>query len=485
MSTGIAALTGITRQFGAVTALGGVDLRIDPGEVVGLVGHNGAGKSTLMNILAGVLAPTSGQLSITGQQQEHYTPWLARQLGVRCIWQELSLCPNLTVAENARIFHPRLTGFGWRRKTSALIAGVLNEIFPGHGIAPGVPVQDLAIGQRQMVEIARAFTVTDEPLRLVVLDEPTSSLDGHTAAQLMAFLRRKVRDGLSFILISHLLGEILENSDRIVVMRDGQVVTQGSAAGFDRLRLVAAMGGAKEETSAPQAQTAPTDAPLRVRARPPDQAGAMELVARAGEIIGLAGLAGHGQTDLLRAIYHAAFRKAHGIDVQASVALVAGDRQADGVFPLWSIADNITIRSLSRLGKAGVIAPSRADALAAQWGARMAIRAPSLAQGILSLSGGNQQKTLFARALASDAQIILMDDPMRGVDIATKLDVYDIITGEARAGRTFLWYTTETDELHYCNRAYVFRDGILVAALQQDELTEARLIQSSFQEAGA
>jgi ribose transport system ATP-binding protein len=484
LSTGIAALKDITRQFGAITALGGVDLGVDPGELIGLVGHNGAGKSTLMNILAGVLAPSSGQLFVAGQAQKHYSPWLARRLGVRCIWQELSLCPNLTVAENARVFHPRLKGFSWRRKASALIAGTLDEIFPGHGIVPGVPVQDLAIGQRQMVEIARAFTVTDEPLRLVILDEPTSSLDGHTAAQLMAFLRRKVRDGLSFILISHLLGEILENSDRIVVMRDGRVVMQDRAAAFDQHRLVAAMGGAKDETATPQAQAAPSDVSLRVRARPRRQGDAMELTALGGEIIGLAGLAGHGQTDLLRAIYTAAFRKVSGIDVHASVALVAGDRHADGVFQLWSIADNITIRSLNRLGKWGVIRPSQARALAAEWGARMAIRAPSLAQGILSLSGGNQQKALFARALASDARIILMDDPMRSVDIATKLEVYDIISREAQAGRTFLWYTTETDELRYCNRAYVFRDGAIVTALEREELTEARLIQSSFQEAG-
>ncbi|HEU0096565.1 MAG TPA: ATP-binding cassette domain-containing protein, partial [Rhizomicrobium sp.] len=234
MNTRIVELEGIARQFGAVMALGGVDLQIDVGECIGLVGHNGAGKSTLMNILAGTLAPSGGRMRVSGQDLPHYSPGRARRLGVRCVFQELSLCPNLTVAENTRIVHPALKGMGWRGKAAALIAQSLDAIFPGHGILPGTLVQDLAIGQRQMVEVARAFTATDEPVALVILDEPTSSLDGHTAAQLLSFLRCKVKEGISFVLISHMLGEVLENTDRIVVMRDGCVVAQDRAAAFDR-----------------------------------------------------------------------------------------------------------------------------------------------------------------------------------------------------------------------------------------------------------
>ncbi len=483
MNTRIVELEGIARQFGAVMALGGVDLQIDVGECIGLVGHNGAGKSTLMNILAGTLAPSGGRMRVSGQDLPHYSPGRARRLGVRCVFQELSLCPNLTVAENTRIVHPALKGMGWRGKAAALIAQSLDAIFPGHGILPGTLVQDLAIGQRQMVEVARAFTATDEPVALVILDEPTSSLDGHTAAQLLSFLRCKVKEGISFVLISHMLGEVLENTDRIVVMRDGCVVAQDRAAAFDRDKLVHAMGGA-EGGAVPLAKTGiRPPSPQRVRARPPRQHNAVDLLAHEGEIIGLAGLAGHGQTDLLRAIFAASSRAAGGIEVIGPVALVAGDRQADGIFPLWSIAENITIRSLERLGRGGVIAPARAQALAEEWRNRMTIRTPAMTNNILSLSGGNQQKALFARALASDAHIILMDDPMRGVDIATKLEVYEIIRREAQAGRTFLWYTTETDELTYCDRTYVFRDGAIVADLRREELTEALVIQSSFREA--
>jgi ribose transport system ATP-binding protein len=211
----------------------------------------------------------------------------------------------------------------------------------------------------------------------------------------------------------------------------------------------------------------------------------MELVARSGEIIGLAGLAGNGQTDLLLAIFDAAGRKRSGMEVTAPLALVAGDRQSDGIFPQWSIAQNIGIRSLARLRRGLLISTELEMEMAATWQKRIGIRTPDLANNILSLSGGNQQKALFARALGSDARIILMDDPMRGVDIGTKLEVYDLIREEARKGRTFLWYTTETDELDHCDHVYVFRNGRIVADLDRGELSEEKVIQSSFAEAAS
>src|SRR3954464_3682084 len=211
-------LDGVEKHFGAVRALDGVDLIVGQGECLGLVGHNGAGKSTLMHILTGTAAADRGRMTFAGEEQAGYSPAQAKRLGVRCVFQELSLCPNLTVAENARVFHPGLSGFNWRRKAGRLIIDKLDAIFPGHGIDASDLVQDLAIGRRQMVEVARAFTVTDEPVRLVILDEPTSSLDAHTAGQLLSYMRRAVVEGVSCIFISHLLGEILDICDRIVVM---------------------------------------------------------------------------------------------------------------------------------------------------------------------------------------------------------------------------------------------------------------------------
>jgi ribose transport system ATP-binding protein len=483
-SANIVRLDGVEKHFGAVRALDGVDFVVGLGECVGLVGHNGAGKSTLMHLLAGTLAPGRGGIAISGEVQENYSVALAQKLGIRCVFQELSLCPNLTVAENARVNHASLRGFGWRRRAGDLIVAKLNEIFPSHGISPSDVVRDLSIGKRQMVEVARAFTITDDPLHLVILDEPTSSLDAQTAGQLLAFVRRVVVNGASCILISHLLREVLENTDRIVVMRDGKVVAAGRAADFDRNKLLNEMGGAKrgEHVAVDIASVKRGGTPIRVRAKPERQQDGAELVAHEGEIIGLAGLSGHGQTDLLLAIFAAASRRTTRIEVTAPVALIAGDRQSDGIFPLWSIAENIGIRSIARLRRGLLISPEREDELAQVWQKKINIRTPDLHNNILSLSGGNQQKALFARALGSDANIVLMDDPMRGVDFGTKLEVYELIREEARKGRTFLWYTTETDELDNCDHVYVFRNGRIVADLDRGELTEEKVIQSSFTE---
>lgn len=484
-SPSVIALRGARKTFGAVKALTGVDLAIATHECVGLIGHNGAGKSTLMHVLAGTLTPDEAAISIEGQPQAHYGVGPAHRLGIRCVFQELSLCPNLTVAENVRVLHPALRGFGWRRRAGQLIAAKLDEVFPSHGIRQDALVGDLSIGKRQMIEVARAFTVTTAPLHLVILDEPTSSLDGHTASQLFAFIRRSVAGGLSCILISHMLGEILSTSDRIVVMRDGAVVAAGPKTTFDRDKLVVAMGGAETHAGAPGSAAALSTAPALVRIVPRRQADGRELVARKGEIIGLAGLAGHGQTHLLLAVFDAAGRRRQKTEVAGRVALVAGDRQTDGIFPLWSIAENIGVRSLEAFRKGPLLSTEAEDALAQHWRERIKIRTPDMRDPILSLSGGNQQKALFARALGSDATIMLMDDPMRGVDVGTKLDVYDLVREEAGAGRTFLWYTTEMDELRHCDRVYVFRNGAIVAEFARTEVSEEGIIGASFRETAA
>ncbi len=475
---------GIEKSYGAVRALDGADFSLRPGECVGVVGHNGAGKSTLMHILSGGVVPDRGRLVVAGEEERSYSPARAKTLGLRPVYQELSLCPNLTVAENARIVHVSIRGFGWRRRAGRLILDKLDEIFRGHGIESDDLVHDLSIGRRQMFEIARAFTVSaGRPARLVILDEPTSALDSHTAGQLLAYVRRAVESGVSCVLISHILGEVLSTCDRIVVMRDGKVVAADLARAFNRAKLVGAMGGIEPESPRAQAVAATAErgeAQIAVRVRPERQTGDWDVVAREGEIIGLAGLAGHGQTDLLLATFAAASHSRAGAIVSAPVALVAGDRQSDGVFPGWSIAHNVGVRSLKKFRSGPLLSGRLEDDLANLWRERIKIRTPDVHNNILSLSGGNQQKALFARALGSDARIMLMDDPMRGVDFGTKLEVYDLIRAEAERGRTFLWYTTEVEELKNCDRAYVFRNGAIVAELVRDELNEEQVIHSSF-----
>jgi ribose transport system ATP-binding protein len=461
---------------------------VSAGECLGLVGHNGAGKSTLMHVLAGTLAPDRGRIAVHGADlTAGYGVAAAQRCGIRCVFQELSLCPNLTVAENARVLHPALRGWGWTRRAGRLIGDRLDAIFPGHGIGPGEVVGDLSIVRRQMVEIARAFTVTGTPVRLVILDEPTSSLDAVVAQQLLTFVRRFVAGGGSAILISHLLGEVLEFADRIVVMRDGLVVEARPAAAFTRRSLVAAMGSvaADEAAAAAPAFVSKRGGAPVVGARPPGQAGGPELTAHRGEIVGLAGLGGHGQTEMLLQLFEAASRARPGTRVHGAVALVAGDRQEDGIFPLWSIAKNISIGSIRDLVRGLLIDPSAEAEIAEAARRRIGIRTPDIESNILSLSGGNQQKALFARALASKASIVLMDDPMRGVDVGTKQEVYGILRAEAARGRTFVWYTTEMDELANCDHVYVFRNGRIVVDLPQSELSEEKVLHASFEDRAA
>ena len=473
----VVALTGVRLSFGTVRALQGVDFRVSPGEVVGLVGHNGAGKSTLMNILAGNLRFDEGRYRIADETVGPAAIPSPASLGViGSVSQETVLAPNLTVAENARILHRSLVGRGWRQRAARLMQASLDDIFPGHGIRGNDLVGDLPIAKRQMVEIARAFA--DRDIALMILDEPTSSLDGETSEQLLAYVRKRRNEGLSLVLISHRLGEIFSVGDRAVVMRDGLVVMDRPISELTRDEMVAAMGhGAPATARTARRSRAPAVAEREacISVLSP-QLGALGVVVHPGEVIGLAGLAGHGQSRFLRTLV-----SGRGVaNRRDKVAFVAGDRRTDGIFSLWSIQHNLTIRAMDMLETLGFLNPARERRLAQDWRKRIEIRAESVNVPIVTLSGGNQQKVLFARALGSDASIILMDDPMRGVDIGTKQEVYRLIQAEADGGRSFVWYSTEIDELAYCDRVYVFRQGMAVHEFCGDEINENNIVGASF-----
>ncbi|MCF6368043.1 sugar ABC transporter ATP-binding protein [Rhizobium halophilum] len=471
----VAAARGVKVAFGAVKALDGADLIIRQSECVGLVGHNGAGKSTIVNVINGGLSPHEGTISYGGVEAQGIST--ARAHGIRCVFQELSLCPNLTVAENARVMHSDLKGSGWRRRGLELVTQKLDDIFPGHAIDCESVVEDLSIAERQMVEIAISFAAVAEAPKLVILDEPTSSLDAGLAAQLMAYVRRFVGSGGSVLLISHILGEILSTSDRIVVMKDGKVVADRPASEFDTRRLVEAMGSVVRHQGWERAAKAHSGQPvLSVQLHPRSS---HRLQAFGGEIVGLAGLGGHGQTEALLEIYLSANGNWWPTK-EPKMAFVAGDRALNGAFPLWSILKNLSISSLKGLSKRKLIDPVREQEVSERWKKRIEIRTPDMHNPILSLSGGNQQKVLFARALATTSKIVLMDDPMRGVDIGTKQEVYEILRSEASAGRTFIWYSTEMDEIRLCDRVYVFRDGAIADELVGADITEANVLAASF-----
>jgi ribose transport system ATP-binding protein len=473
----VVAAEGVKVHFGAVKALDGVDLAIAPGECVGLVGHNGAGKSTIVNVINGALTPHNGTVRYGGRDAGNSIA-VARANGVRCVFQELSLCPNLTVVENTRVMHPELRGWTWRGRALGIIRAKLDEIFPGHHIDCTVAVGDLSIAERQMVEISITFATVHDAPRLVILDEPTSSLDAGLARQLMDYVRKFVKTGGSVLLISHILGEVLSTTDRIVVMKDGKVVASRAASEFDIPSLVQAMGNVVKEQARTSTAIRSSGKPLvdlpAIRGR------GLGFHAHKGEVIGLAGLAGHGQTDMLLSLYRTLssdWFPGRGGDV----AFVAGDRSLNGTFPLWSILSNLSISSLGSFATAGVVKRDRETDLGEDWKRRIEIRTPDMTNGILSLSGGNQQKVLFARALATRAAVVLMDDPMRGVDVGTKQEVYAMLRNEAAAGRTFIWYSTEMDEIRLCDRVYVFRNGAIASELAGDDVTEDKVLEASFE----
>jgi ribose transport system ATP-binding protein len=289
---------------------------------------------------------------------------------------------------------------------------------------------------------------------------------------------------MSCILISHLLGEILETSGRIVVMRDGKVVVDGVASQFDRERLIEAMGGAEGHATrvAVSATAANENAPVMVSARPAGQQGGIELRAREGEIVGLAGLAAHGQTRLLIDVFRAASSRQAGVSVAAPVALVAGDRQTDGVFPLWSIAENIAVRSLKSLRRGLFIAADREKEVAQRWQKRIGIRTPDLNNNILSLSGGNQQKALFARILERRPRVLLLDEPTRGVDIGAKADLLELgerLGAGATCGVVALSELAELSSV--AHRVVVLREGRVIAELGPDDTAPQTILEACYE----
>ncbi|WP_274425333.1 sugar ABC transporter ATP-binding protein [Chelativorans sp. YIM 93263] len=462
-------------SFGAVKALNGAQLAIMPGECLGLVGHNGAGKSTIVNVINGGLTPHAGRIFADGAIQERYGINVARAHGVRCVFQELSLCPNLTVIENTRILHRELGGPGWRAKAREVIGRSLDAVFPNHGIDPAVTVGSLSIAERQMVEIAMAFSDAGIKPRLIILDEPTSSLDSGLAGKMLDYVQSFIAAGGSVIFISHILHEVLAVADRIVVMKDGGVAAERASGDFTEKSLVEAMGSVVKNETRQHSGRDLNAAPVVLEQRDTG----LPFAAREGEIVGLAGLSGHGQTEMLLRLHR--LRSRNWLPQRdPAVTFVAGDRRLNGIFERWSILRNLSVAALGDLVHRGLVNERAERSKAEDWRERIEIRTQNLDGGVLSLSGGNQQKVLFARALSTRAPVVLMDDPMRGVDVGTKQEVYRIIREEAAAGRTFVWYSTEMEEVCLCDRVFVFREGRIVAELTGEEVTEANILAASF-----
>ncbi|QGY32913.1 ATP-binding cassette domain-containing protein [Pantoea cypripedii] len=473
-------MVSVSKTYGTTKANADVNLHLNAGEILGLVGGNGAGKSTLMKILTGVVPPDSGNILLdnTWIGLAEYDANEARRLGIRIVHQELSLCDNLTVADNFFIESPSqaASGLGWKKPYIDHARDALDLIFPNHGINVESRVENLSISQRQMVEIVRA--ITGPGARIVVLDEPTSSLDKKRSAQFRHYILRKAAEGMAFILISHKLQEIVETCDRVMVMRNGRDIPGVGNEEITVPQLISAMGGQSESQSHERrARRAAAQKSSRVIGRieaPETVDNPIEL--RTGEIIGLAGLEGAGQRTFLRSWYEQQRQTGN------SIAYVSGDRQKEGIFPLWSVLTNITFGQFVKSPNLCFLGASAGIERAEKASQELKLDQSRFSSLIGDLSGGNQQKALVARALVGEGETILFDDPTRGVDVAAKDDFYETITNVVNDDKLVLWYSTEDIEFLECDRVLVFKDGRIVRVLENEDISLDAIISSSFSE---
>jgi ribose transport system ATP-binding protein len=478
-------LKGISKYFGVTRAINNMDFAISKGEIVGLVGPNGAGKTTLMKIMTGVYAPSVGSIRIDDKEipTENYDIKLARAHGVACVYQELSLCDNLNVFENfMAVHHRRFNNRKWRNNARQFAEEALKMIFPDYDIDVSRNIEDFALGQQQMVEIARAISF--DGLRVLILDEPTSSLTFDRIEQLHAAIRRLSSQGVSIIYVSHKLEEIKQITNRIVVMKNGECVQNVSSADISTVELIKHLGG----NTAIGIQTRQNDKQntvpvITVTDLVTKQLSHINMEVRQGEIIGLAGLGGSGQKALLHEIFRAGRKKRDGgIYLEKRACFISGDRQCEGIFRLWSIYDNILVSGLNQVSKWGLINLKNADSLVSEWFQKLKFKAESEHAPITSLSGGNQQKALIARGIASQADVILLDDPTRGVDIETKQEIYRLLREAKENGKTIVWNSTEDVEMELCDRVYVMRSGAIVQELVGDSISVGNIVKASFED---
>jgi ribose transport system ATP-binding protein len=480
-------MRGIGKAFGATVALDAVDLAVASGEICALVGQNGAGKSTLMAILAGALSPDSGSMQLGGRAFAPRDPLDARRAGVAMIYQELSLAPHLTVMENIVLgVEPVRRGplkIVQRDRMRETAREALQQL--GHAdIAPDAIVGDLAPAAQQLVEIARALAVG---CRVLVLDEPTSSL-GHADVQaLFDLLRRLKARGLAIVYISHFIEEVMAIADCFVVLRDGRHAGGGSTAGSSAQHIVSLMVGRGLEDLYQRSERRAGDVLVCVEDVTP---GSAPLTLRSGEVVGIAGLLGAGRTRFLRTIFGLEPVKRGRITVGAyagpaspherwrqGMGMLSEDRAGEGLAGGLSVADNLTLSRLAPLGPAFTVLPRRQDAASTRWIERLGIRSRHPRQAVHELSGGNQQKVAVARLLHHDVDVLVLDEPTRGIDVSSTAEIYrlvDELVGKRKAVLLVSSYLPEL--LGVCDRIAVMSRGRLGPARPVEEWTEHSLL---------
>lgn len=485
------AVQGIGKSFGATRALDDVSLEVASGTVHAFVGENGAGKSTLGKIIAGVMAPDHGSLVLRGESVAFASPRAALERGIALVAQEVALVPHLTVIENVFLgTEPNRAGFISRAAMAERFDRLASET--GFDVPGSARVGRLALAKQQQVEVLRALA---RDAALLVLDEPSASLSAAEVDRLHAIVRMLTAGGRTVVLVSHFLREVLDLADTVTVLRDGRHITTGPASDATEDSLIAAMLGRSVGRVYPAHRPAAADAPVLLSVRDLHAPGVhgVDLDLRAGEIVGLAGLIGAGRTELARAIYGAAPRSPAAVSLAGSplgdrpaasirggLSMIPESRKDDGLLLGRPVRENVSLSSLGRFSRFGLVRRGR-EAMQVRDALSRAAASAAPAQPAGSLSGGNQQKLLFARALLAAPGVLIADEPTRGVDVGAKRDLYALLVELAASGMAVLLISNEMEEiLGMSHRVLVMRAGRIVADLVGADATESAILAAAF-----
>ena len=495
----VLSVTKVSKRYGGIQALDGVDLSVNRGEVHAILGENGAGKSTLVKIIAGVVPRDGGEVRLDGQAFDATSPQAARDAGISVVYQELSLVPQLSVAHNLLISRlPRRGGLVSLSKTSRIAEEVLAElgIFD---IDPNSPVSELALDKRQMIEIARA--TMDTP-KILVLDEATSSLGRAEVERLFKLVRKLTDLGSTIVVISHRMSEVWELAQSMTILRDGKTVGRFEVVGTSRQEAVRLMAGRDVSTIYPDKHPGPGQAgaaalELRdVQLRPNGAPWSLDL--RQGAILGLGGLEGQGQRELLAWLYGLGsgsgtlLRDGRPLKIRRpadalrqGIVYIPEDRKIEGLHLDLPVRWNLAMATLGQRSRLGVINMRAEKGLASETVKESAIKIDSPFQPASSLSGGTQQKVVIGKFMARRPSVLLFVDPTRGIDVQTKFAFYEMIRDLARAGASCVLYSSDTEELvGLCDRVAVFHDGMPLRILEGDDITQEAIVAASFAVSG-
>jgi len=487
-ATPLLVAAGVEKRFGGVHALRGAGLEVESGEVHALVGENGAGKSTLINILAGAVRRDGGSLAFAGEDVDFRSPAESQHRGIAVIHQELAMLPTLSVAEN--LFMGRMPSrLGWvdrgamRTRARALLAEV------GLDVDPATRVSELGVSHQQLVEIAKALSMG---ARLLIMDEPTASLTDHETQRLLALVRRLRASGVAIVYVSHRFGEVFAIADRITVMRDGVTIRTLGTASTTPAEVVALMVGRDLAPASATGASSSSDIVLELRGV--SRAGAITDVSfdvRRGEILGMGGLVGAGRSETARSIFGAEpydsgeirldgrpVRFASpGEALDAGVAMCAEDRKQLALFMDKAVRWNISIARLPAISPGGFVRRRRERVLAQGFVDRLRVRTPDLSTPVRQLSGGNQQKTVLARWLATEPKVLILDEPTHGVDVGAKAEIYALIRGLAAQGIAILLISSELPEiLELSDRIVVMRERRVAGIVSRAEASEQQIM---------